>query len=119
MVKVMFNKLKTNLAIKWLNQNIVAPKWSLNSTDKLYLAVSMKNTGKLTYIYTLGNMKTSGNQWNLTPTISVSTFNKRKEADIFYKTLLAIMELQHKNPGVQVMVSAYQNEIKSFKENTR
>lgn len=115
----MFNKLKTNLAIKWLNQNMDAPKWSLNSTDKLYLAVSMKSTGKLTYVYTLGNMKTSGNQWNLKPTISVSTFNKRKEADILYKTLLAVMELQHKNPGVQIMVAAYQNEIKSFKENTR
>lgn len=115
----MFNELKRKLAIKWINQNINAPKLSLSATDKLYLAVSKKNSGKLTYVYTLGNMKASGNKWNLNPTITVNTFHKSKEADVFYKTLLAIMELQHKISGAQVMVNVYQNEIQNFKEHTR
>lgn len=115
----MLEKLKTNLAIKWLNQNKDASTISLNSTDKLYLAVSKKSVGNLIYIYTLGNMKASSNQWNLNTTISVTAFDKNSKAEIYYKTLTAIMELQHKNPGVQIMLEAYKDEIKKFKENTR
>lgn len=115
----MFEKLKTKLAIKWLNNNKNSPKWSLNSTDKLYLAVSKKTVGKLTYVYTLSNMKSAVNQWYLNTTISVTTFDKKREAYLFYKTITAIMELQHKNPGVQMMIDANKYEIIRFKENTR
>ena len=115
----MFEKLKTNLAIKWLKQNKDAPKISLNSTDNLYLAVSKKSVGNLIYIYTLGNMKANHNQWNLNTTISITTFDKKSKAEAYYKTLVAMMELQHKNPGVQVIVDVFKEEIKKFKENTR
>lgn len=115
----MFEKLKTNLAIKWLEQNKDAPKMSLNSTDKLYLAVSKKSVGNLIYIYTLGNTKANHNQWNVNTTISVKTFDKKSKAEVYYKTLVEIMKLQHKNPGVQVIVDVFKEEIKRFKENTR
>lgn len=115
----MFDKLKTNLAIKWLKQNKDAPNLTLNSTDKLYLAVSKKSVGNLTYIYTLGNMKAGDSKWNLNTTISVTSFYKKSEAEIYYKTLLAIMEIQRKHPAIQILVDAYKNEIERFKENTR
>lgn len=115
----MFDKLKTNLAIKWLNQNENAPKYMLNSADKLYLAISKKSIGNLTYVYTLGNMKAASNRWNLNTTISVTTFKKKSDAEVYYKTLNEIMKLQHKNLWVQIMVDVYKNEIEKFKENTR
>lgn len=115
----MFEKLKTNLAIKWLKKNEGAPKLSLNSMDKLYLAISKKSIGNLTYVYTLGNMKATSNRWNLNTTISVTTFKKKSDAEVYYKTLNEIMKLQHKNLWVQIMVDVYKNEIEKFKENTR
>ncbi len=115
----MFEKLKTNLAIKWLKKNEGAPKLSLNSMDKLYLAISKKSIGNLTYIYTLANIKAAHNRWNLDATISVTTFKKKSDAEVYYKTLNEIMKLQHKNLGVQIMVDVYKNEIEKFKENTR
>lgn len=115
----MFKELKTKLAVKWLTDNKKAPKLILNTTDKLYLAVSKESIGKLTYVYTLVNQKASGNRWNLRPTTEVAAFEKKNQAEVYYNTVNAIMNLQHKLVGVQVMVNAFHEEIEKFKEHTR
>ncbi len=115
----MFDELKTKLAIKWLSNNKKTPKLMLNANDKLYLAVSKKNIGKLVYIYTLVNQKASGNRWDLFPTTEVATFDKKHKADIYYQTVNAIMNFQHELFGVQFMAKAFQDEILKFKEHTK
>ena len=67
----------------------------------------------------MANIKAAHNRWNLDATISVTTFKKKSDAEVYYKTLNEIMKLQHKNLGVQIMVDVYKNEIEKFKENTR
>ncbi len=115
----MFNKFKTKLALRWLRQNQMSPRLTLNATDKIYLAMATKSVDKLTYVYILACHRTKNNQYNVLPETEVLTFDNKYTADIYKQTIAEIMGMQHKMPGVKTMLDILDTEINRFRENTR
>lgn len=95
------------------------PKLVLNMTDKLYLATAVKSAGKLTFVYTLACLKSNGNQYNLLPTTEIATFDNSRSADMYYKTVLQVMEYQQKNIGPQKIKDMMMDEILKFHQTVR
>lgn len=114
----MFEKLKTNLAIKWLKQNNT-PSVLLNSSDKIYLAVSKKNVDKLIFVYMLVCKNAGGQRYDLLPTTEVASFEDKRKSEVFYKTVQEVMNLQQKMSGLQFLYNIMSDKITEFKENTR
>lgn len=115
----MFDKLKVDLAARWLNQNKDAPALIMNASDKIYLALSQKTVGKLVYIYTLACLKTGNNQYNVIPTTEIATFESRKRANIYYNAVNQVMAYQQKSVGPSRIRKMFTDEIAKFYQNTR
>lgn len=115
----MLDELKARLALRWLKQNQIKPSVILNSSDKIYLAVSKKNVGKLVYVYMLV-CKSAGNQrYDLFPTTEIASFENKRQSEVFYKTVQEVMKLQRKMVGLQALHNAMADKIQEFNENTR
>ncbi len=114
----MLEGLKTKLALRWLKQNN-APSVLLNSSDKIYLAVSKKNVDKLIFVYMLVCKNTGGQRYELLPTTEVASFEDKRKSEVFYKTVQEVMKLQQKMSGLRAMYNIMSDRIAEFKENTR
>lgn len=65
---------------------VVQSKLTLSDADKIYLAITIKHSSKLSFIYVLAYQKRADGNFNYIPNAEVMTFNRRKEADIYYET---------------------------------
>ena len=91
----MNNARKINMESK----TFVAPKpnLQLDGTDNLYLAVTRRSSGGLTFVYTLVSARDKMNRYPIIPETTVATFKNSAKADIYYNTVLEIMRWQSKS----------------------
>jgi len=94
------------------------PRLVLNDMDKIYLATAVKSVDKLIFVYTLV-CRGEKRQYDILPCIEVATFDNRRDADIFYRTVNQIMELQNRIQGLDVIRQASQKTIEDFHRRTR
>ncbi len=94
------------------------PRLILNDIDKVYLATAVKSVDKLTFIYTLV-CRGEKRQYDIVPCIEVAAFDNRRDANIFYRTVNQIMELQSKLNGLSIIREASQKYIDDFHRRTR
>ena len=80
-------------------KTFVAPKpdLELGATDKLYLAVTRRSMGDLTFIYTLVSVRDKMGLYPMLPETQVATFKNSAQADIYHKTIIDIMCWQSKS----------------------
>ena len=91
----MNNARKINMESK----TFVAPKpnLQLDGADNLYLAVTRRSSGGLTFVYTLVSARDKMNRYPIIPETTVATFKNATKADIYYNTVLEIMRWQSKS----------------------
>lgn len=94
------------------------PKLKLNVMEKIYLALSVKSVNKMIFIYTLVSLR-SGRNYDVFPTTEIATFDNKKDADIYYKTIKEIMRFQGNHMGIQKIREIMTEQIKEFKERVR
>lgn len=77
------------------------PMLTLNTTDKVYLALARKDIDKYNYVYALvmnnDNLGLNANpSYPLVPITEISSFTTTKQADIYFHAANRVMEYQQK-----------------------
>ncbi len=116
----MKNNLKTNnvTVASGTSEFPGAPRLVLNDMDKVYLATAVKSVDNLTFIYALV-CRGENRRYDIVPCIEVATFDNRHDANIFYRTVNQIMELQGKINGLNIIRETSQKYIEDFRRRTR
>lgn len=94
------------------------PKLKLDVMEKIYLALSVKSVKEMIFIYTLVSLR-SGRNYNVFPTTEIATFDNKKDASIYHKTIEEVMRFQGKYIGVQKIREMMTEQIKEFNERVR
>ncbi len=102
------------------SQVFVAPKsnLSLGATDNLYLAVTRRSAGGLTFIYTLVSARDAMNMYPMIPETTVATFKNSDKADIYYKTIVDVMRWQSTS-YLQKIRQYFRDNAANFYKSTR
>ncbi len=96
------------------------PQYSLTDADKLYLAVAVKHTGKLSFVYTLSCKRDkNGNYLPFDTTTKVETFTRRRDAEIAHATTQQMIAAQKSFQGVPAIHGVHEALILKFMENTK
>ena len=104
---------------------VSTPDMTLNAMDWIYLAVAWCGAqGKpapmaLTHVYMLGCRRMDERHYSLNPEIKIATFSKARDAEIFYKTLLAAKKAQEIMKGAKMIMEMYEDEIEQFYQRVR
>lgn len=105
--------------------NIPTPDMTLNMMDNIYLAIVWSGAqGKpapmaLTHIYMLLCPRVNETQFALNPETRVATFANVRDAEIYYKTVLAAQQFQQKMRAAKMLARAYEDDIEKFKQRVR
>lgn len=105
--------------------NIPTPDMTLNMMDNIYLAIVWSGAqGKpapmaLTHIYMLLCPRVNETQFALNPETRVATFANVRDAEIYYKTILAAQQFQQKLQGAKMISEIFENDIEKFKQRVR
>ncbi len=107
------------------NTNMPTPDMTLNMMDYIYLAIVWAGAhGKpapmaLTQIYMLVCRRMNETQFALNPEPRVATFTSVRDAEIYYKTVLAAQQYQQKLRGTKMVMEIFEDEIEQFKQQVR
>ena len=105
--------------------NVPTPDMTLNAMDCIYLAVVWAGAhGKpapmaLTHIYMLVTPRINERQFALNPEPRIATFANVRDAEIYYKTVLAAQKFQQTMQGTKMIMEIYEDEIEQFKQRVR
>ncbi len=98
----------------------VAPRYTLTGTDKIYLAVAIKHTKKLSFVYTLVCPRDEhGGILMFNTETHVETYDKKRDAEIVYNTAQEMIQAQQIYPGVRGAHEHYANLKQEFLEKTK
>ena len=97
------------------------PNLNLNMDDKIYLAVSKRDTDKLSFVYTLACLKTDkmSNSYNMTATREINSFRNREFAKLYHDTIEQIIEVNANTPDYDIFFSYNDKLIEKFLEHTK
>lgn len=96
------------------------PEFKIDNNDRWYLAVARKNVDKLVMVYTLGcNRAPNSHSYELAASIDVAAFSNPKKADIYYKTIEALIDVHKDTLVYQGMIGYNEGVLAYFKENTK
>lgn len=97
----------------------VAPKSNLelSATDRLYLGLTRRSSGGLTFIYTLVSRRDEWGRYPILTETNVVAFKNSAKADIYYKTVLDIMRWQSASYLQTVRKYFRDNAVNFYKRN--
>ena len=96
------------------------PEFKIDNSDRWYLAVARKNVDKLVMVYTLGcNRAHNGNMYDIVASVDVAAFSNPKKAEIYYKTIEALIDVHKDTPTYQCMIGCNEDALRYFKEKTK
>ena len=102
-----------------MNKN--KPDLTLSMNDKIYLAVSKRNTDKLAFVYTLACLEnpTGSGKYNVVPTREVNTFRDKDAAKLYHDTIMDVIEINSNNELFKIFFETNDKLIERFLENTK
>ena len=92
------------------------PALKLNMMDRFYLAVAKKSVGNLVFVYTVGCVGRNY-QYDMNASTEIATFDDAKKADIYYQTILEVIDYEKKSQFSQmyeIMVDFNAGLMKNF-----
>ena len=96
------------------------PEFKISNVDRWYLAVARKNVDKLVIVYTLGcNRIKDGYSYDLVASIDVAAFSNPRKAEIYYKSIEALIDVCKDLPFHQGMMGYNEDALIYFKEKTK
>ncbi|MBO7508957.1 MAG: hypothetical protein J6T57_01630 [Alphaproteobacteria bacterium] len=96
------------------------PEFKIDNTDRWYLAVARKNVDKLVMVYTLGcNRAPNSRSYELAASIDVAAFSNPRKAEIYYKTIEALIDVHKDTPIYQGMIDYNESVLTYFREKTK
>ena len=92
------------------------PNLTLSMDDKIYLAVSKRDTDKLCFVYTLACMRdTKGsNTYNMMPTREVHTFRNKESGKLYHDTIEQIVNINANDERYHVFFDLNDKAIEQF-----
>ena len=101
--------------------NANKPVLTLNMDEKIYLAVAKRDLDKLAFVYTLACLKQNknSNYYNAFPTQEIHTFKSETSANVYYETILQMVELNENDKTKNFFFETNAEAIKRFIENTK
>ena len=97
------------------------PNLTLSMDDKIYLAVSKNDSGKLAFVYTLACHRTARgtNTYDMTAKREIHTFKNRESAQLYHDTIEQIIEVNANNKMFEPFFSFNDKLIEQFLEYTK
>ena len=98
-----------------------APAVKLNLMDRFYLAVTKRARNNLVFVYTLG-CAGQNFRYDMNATIDVAAFDNETTANIYYQTILELIEYEKESNFSQMyelMVDFNDGLMKNFNNNKR
>lgn len=97
------------------------PVLTLNMDEKIYLAVAKRDLDKLSFVYTLACLRAGKdlNSYNVFSTPEIHTFKSKTSADVYYKTIAQIIEVNENDKTKKHFFEANDELIESFFEKTK
>ncbi len=97
----------------------VAPRFTLTDADKVYLAVAVKHTKELSFVYSLTCAKDKSGQILMNPTTNIASYDSRRKANIVHATIQEMMHVQEIHLGVRAICEVYKDRIEQFMQHTK
>lgn len=94
------------------------PALRLNTMDRFYLAATKKAVGKLVFVYTLCCVWEKS-RYEMVATPEIAAFDDAKKAEIYYQTVLALIEYEKKFPVYEIMFDFNSGLLEHFNQNIK
>lgn len=94
------------------------PAFKLNLADRFFLAVALRTSDKLAFVYTLG-CAGENRRYNAFADTDIATFDDMTKATIYYQTVKDAIEYCKKTPLYETLLDFNENLVKIFNEQTK
>ncbi len=100
-------------------KSVPAPNVVINDVDKLYLAVALKSSAKLSHVFTLVCASAGNRKYEMIPHTEIATFTDASAANTYYRAVREMMAYQSRARGVAELHKILESYKLTFNERIR